>query len=182
LEQYERNDVLVQFSNHSCPILVATDVAARGLDIKELSMVVNFDLPHTKETYTHRIGRTGRAGAEGVAISFYNSYESDDANEYRDEKKEFLKESDLKGSLNFELPPKFITLVIEGGKKDKLRAGDLLGALTGDAGLSGSSIGKIDIYDRQAYVAIEAKFIDDAHKRLKEGKIKGRKFSVWILS
>jgi len=182
LEQYERNDVLVQFSNHSCPILVATDVAARGLDIKELSMVVNFDLPHTQETYTHRIGRTGRAGAEGVAISFYSSYESDNAEEYRDAKREFLEESNLKGSLNFQLPPAFITLVIEGGKKDKLRAGDLLGALTGDAGLQGSSIGKIDIYDRQAYVAIETKFVDDAHKRLKNGKIKGKKFSVWVLS
>jgi len=77
--------------------------------------------------------------------------------------------------------PEFITLVIEGGKKDKVRAGDILGALTGDTGLSGSSIGKIDIYDRQAYVAIESKLIDEAHKKLNNGKIKGKKFSVWIL-
>ena len=181
LEQYERNDVLVQFSNKSCPILVATDVAARGLDIKELSMVVNFDIPHGSETYTHRIGRTGRAGAEGVAITLYSSYEAEKADEYKNDDREFLEESHLKGSLNFELKPKFVTLVIEGGKKDKLRAGDLLGALTGDAGLSGSSIGKIDIYDRQAYVAIETKHIDDAHARLKNGKIKGKKFSVWVL-
>ena len=181
LEQYERNDVLVQFANKSCPILVATDVAARGLDIKELSMVVNFDLPHGAETYTHRIGRTGRAGAEGIAITLYGSYENEKLEEYRDEKRLFIDDSELKGSLNFELKPEFVTLVIEGGKKDKLRAGDLLGALTGDAGLAGSSIGKIDIYDRQAYVAIETRFIDDAHKRLKSGKIKGKKFSVWVL-
>lgn len=181
LEQYERNDVLVQFANKSCPILVATDVAARGLDIKELSMVVNFDIPHGSETYTHRIGRTGRAGAEGVAITLYDSYEAEKADEYRDGKREFLDESDLKGSTNFQLKPQFVTLVIEGGKKDKLRAGDLLGALTGDAGLSGNSIGKIDIYDRQTYVAIETKYIDDALKALKDGKIKGKKFSVWVL-
>jgi ATP-independent RNA helicase DbpA len=181
LEQYERNDVLVQFANKSCPILVATDVAARGLDIKELSMVVNYDIPHGRETYTHRIGRTGRAGAEGTAITLYGAYESEKADEYRDGEREFLAEDELKGSLKFELKPKFVTLVIEGGKKDKLRAGDLLGALTGDAGLSGSSIGKIDIYDRQAYVAIETKFIDDAEKALKRGKIKGKNFSVWIL-
>jgi ATP-independent RNA helicase DbpA len=181
LEQYERNDVLVQFANKSCPILVATDVAARGLDIKELSMVVNFDIPHGSETYTHRIGRTGRAGAEGKAITLYSSYEADKADEYQNGEREFLEESQLKGSLNFELKPAFVTLVIEGGKKDKLRAGDLLGALTGDAGLSGSSIGKIDIYDRQAYVAIETKYIDAAHNRLKSGKIKGKKFSVWVL-
>ena len=181
LEQYERNDVLVQFANKSCPILVATDVAARGLDIKELSMVVNLDIPHGQETYTHRIGRTGRAGADGVAITLYDSYESENADEYRDDKRVFLEDADLKGSTNFELKPKYVTLVIEGGKKDKLRAGDLLGALTGDAGLQGSSIGKIDIYDRQAYVAIETRFIDAAHKSLKDGKIKGKNFSVWIL-
>lgn len=181
LEQYERNDVLVQFANKSCPILVATDVAARGLDIKQLSMVVNLDIPHGQETYTHRIGRTGRAGADGVAITLYDSYESDNADEYRDDKRQFLEDADLKGSTNFELKPQYVTLVIEGGKKDKLRAGDLLGALTGDAGLKGSSIGKIDIYDRQAYVAIETKFIDDAHDSLKRGKIKGKNFSVWIL-
>ncbi|MEA2072847.1 MAG: ATP-dependent RNA helicase DbpA [Campylobacterota bacterium] len=181
LEQYERNDVLVQFANKSCPILVATDVAARGLDIKELSMVVNLDIPHGSETYTHRIGRTGRAGAEGIAITLYSSYERENADAYRDQNRDFLEDSDLKGSTNFELKPKYVTLVIEGGKKDKLRAGDLLGALTGDAGLAGSSIGKIDIYDRQAYVAIETKFIEDAHKSLKSGKIKGKNFSVWIL-
>ncbi|MDQ7066782.1 MAG: ATP-dependent RNA helicase DbpA [Sulfurimonas sp.] len=181
LEQYERNDVLVQFANKSCPILVATDVAARGLDIKELSMVVNYDIPHGSETYTHRIGRTGRAGAEGIAITLYDSYEAEKADEYRDDKRLFLEDSELKGSTNFQLKPEFVTLVIEGGKKDKLRAGDLLGALTGDAGLKGSSIGKIDIYDRQAYVAIETRFIDEAEKALKRGKIKGRNFSVWIL-
>ena len=181
LEQYERNDVLVQFANKSCPILVATDVAARGLDIKELSMVVNFDIPHTSETYTHRIGRTGRAGAEGIAITLYDNYESDKADEYNNGIRLFQDAEFLKKVENFEMLPLYITLVIEGGKKDKLRAGDILGALTGDAGLNGSSIGKIDIYDRQSYVAIERKYIDDAHKRLGSGKIKGKKFSVWIL-
>ena len=181
LEQYERNDVLVQFSNKSCPILVATDVAARGLDIKELSMVVNYDIPHGQETYTHRIGRTGRAGADGISITLYGAYEQEKADEYRGENRNFLDDSMLKGTTNFELPPQYITLVIEGGKKDKVRAGDLLGALTGDAGLKGSSIGKIDIYDRQSYVAIERAFIDQAHKKLNSGKIKGKNFSVWIL-
>lgn len=182
LEQYERNDVLVQFANGSTPILVATDVAARGLDIKELSMVVNYDLPHTDETYTHRIGRTGRAGAKGVAITLYGQYEAEKVQEYKeDENRQFLEADTLKIEANFEMKPEFITLVIEGGKKDKLRAGDILGALTGDAGLKGSSIGKIDIYDRQAYVAIESKFISLAEKNLKNGKIKNKKFSVWVL-
>ncbi len=182
LEQYERNDVLVQFANKSCSVLVATDVAARGLDIKELAMVVNYDIPHGEETYTHRIGRTGRAGKEGLAITLYNAYEIQNALEYKSEHRIFEESSTLKKNHGFEMRPFFVTLVIEGGKKEKVRAGDLLGALTGDVGLSGSSIGKIDIYERQSYVAIEAKHIENAHKKLQNGKIKGKKFSVWILS
>nr|WP_321267114.1 ATP-dependent RNA helicase DbpA [uncultured Sulfurimonas sp.] len=181
LEQYERNDVLVQFSNRSCPVLIATDVAARGLDIKELSMVINYDLPHGDETYTHRIGRTGRAGSDGLAFSIFSEYEADKAYEYKNETRIFEDASRLKTVNGFEMKPHYITLVVEGGKKDKVRAGDLLGALTGDVGLQGSSIGKIDIYERQSYVAIEAKLIDEAHKKLKNGKIKGKKFSVWVL-
>ena len=181
LEQYERNDVLVQFANKSCPILVVTDVAARGLDIKELSMVVNYDIPHGSETYTHRIGRTGRAGHDGIAITLYNSFEIDKAEEYRNDTRKFESSDSLKVKAGFEMKPQYVTLVIEGGKKDKIRAGDLLGALTGDAGLKGSSIGKIDIYDRQSYVAIERVLIKEAHAQLSKGKIKGKKFSVWIL-
>jgi ATP-independent RNA helicase DbpA len=182
LEQYERNDVLVQFSNGSTPILVATDVAARGLDIKELAMVVNFDLPHTEETYTHRIGRTGRAGAKGVAVTLYEAYELEKVEPYKAEQKRlFLDAGSLPDAKGFEMKPDFMTLVIEGGKKDKLRAGDILGALTGEAGLQGKSIGKIDIYDRQAYVAIEQEIIEKAYRYLKNGTIKKRKFSVWKL-
>ena len=182
LEQYERNDVLVQFANGSTPILVATDVAARGLDIKELAMVVNFDLPHTLETYTHRIGRTGRAGAKGIAVTLYEAFEEDKVAEYQeDESRKFFDGDDLQENSSFEMKPEFVTLVIEGGKKDKLRAGDILGALTGKAGLEGKSIGKIDIYDRQAYIAIEHSVVEKAFRYLKNGKIKNKKFSVWSL-
>ena len=179
LEQYERNDVLVQFSNKSCRVLVATDVAARGLDIKELSCVVNYDTPHAKETYVHRIGRTGRAGHEGLAFTLYNEYE--DMDEYSDGDMIFEDITTLNTVNNFEMKPPYVTLVIEGGKKDKIRKGDLLGALTGDVGLSGSSVGQIDIYERQSYVAIESAFVDEVEKKLSRGKIKGKKFSVWIL-
>ena len=181
LEQYERNDVLVQFSNKSCPILVATDVAARGLDIKELSMVVNLNLPFAEETYTHRIGRTGRAGAKGIALTLYENYEEEKSEVYKGVNRKFADASNLNKTAGFMMKPKYVTLVIEGGKKDKLRAGDILGALTGEGGLKGSSIGKIDIYDRQSYVAIESDFVSDAQKRMSRGKIKAKKFSVWIL-
>lgn len=181
LEQFERNDVLVQFANKSARVLVATDVAARGLDIKELGMVVNFDIPHLQETYVHRIGRTGRAGAKGLAVSLYGDDEVQNADEYKNETRIFKDASEVKQAEHFEMKAKNETLVIEGGKKDKLRAGDILGALTGEAGLDGSSIGKIDIYDRQSYVAIETEFIDEAYEKLKKGKIKGKSFPLWII-
>jgi len=176
LEQFERTDVLVQFANGSCPVLIATDVAARGLDIKELSMVINFDLPHSEDTYTHRIGRTGRAGSEGVACTLVEDDQS--STEYIHE---IANIEPLDETESFTMQSKNITLIIEGGKKDKLRAGDILGALTSNQQIASKSIGKIDIYDRQSYVAIDRDSIDSAYKLLKEGKIKGRKFSVWIL-
>ena len=169
LEQYERNDVLVQFSNHSLRVLVATDVAARGLDIKNISMVVNYDMALSQETYTHRIGRTARAGEEGVAITLCDvqAVQADErcipyAQEPCDD---------------FTMQAQYKTVVIEGGKKDKLRAGDIVGAFTGELGLVGEDIGDISLYDRQAYVAIVAKKIPKA----KAIMIKKRKFALWVL-
>ncbi len=180
LEQYDRNDVLVQFSNGSCRVLIATDVASRGIDIKELSMVVNFDMPNTKEIYTHRIGRTGRAGAEGIALTLVESKEEfqeyEDRNVVLKADEAFVIREDLK------MQPEYVTLVIEGGKKDKLRAGDILGALTKDATLQGSDVGKINIYEKQSYVAIAHNQIDIAYQKLQSSKIKAKRFSVWILS
>ncbi|MBF0290269.1 MAG: ATP-dependent RNA helicase DbpA [SAR324 cluster bacterium] len=178
LEQYERTDVLMQFANRSCSVLIATDVAARGLDIKELEMVINYDMPHDQSTYTHRIGRTGRAGKEGIAITLYSGYEAD---EYRNDIRLFEAVDSLSVNKRFTFKSPNVTLVIEGGKKNKVRPGDILGALTGDAGIAGKYVGKIDIYDHQSYVAIERSMIDEAYSQLKKGKIKGRKFSVWIL-
>ena len=179
LEQFERNDVLTQFSNSSCSVLVATDVAARGLDIKDLAMVINLDLPNDISTYTHRIGRTARAGKTGLAFTFYRSF--DDVSEYQSDSRTFFDSCELEENSNLRMTPPNITMVIEGGKKDKIRAGDILGALTGEVGLEGKYIGKIDIFDRQSYVAIDRNHIKEAHKQLKEGKIKGKRFSTWIL-
>lgn len=181
LEQYKRTDVLVQFANHSCSVMVATDVAARGLDIKELGMVVNYDMPHDEATYTHRIGRTGRAGQKGLAVTFYSGRQSYHADYYRDNVRIFADSSVLEKSGRFTLRAPNRTLVIEGGKKDKLRPGDILGALTRDVGIAGKYVGKIDINDRQSYVAIDRSLIDEVYTWLKKGKIKARRFPVWIL-
>jgi ATP-dependent RNA helicase DbpA len=181
LEQYQRTDVLVRFMNKSCSVLVATDVAARGIDIKELELVVNFDLPQSGEIYTHRIGRTGRAGKEGLAATLYTDRQRYVGERYENGTRNFEELDSLDSGESFTLAAPNVTLVIEGGKKNKMRPGDLLGALTGDAGIDGKYIGKIDIYDRQSYVAIERHVSDKAYSQLKKGKIKGRTFPVWIL-
>ena len=181
LEQYQRNDVLVKFSNHTIPVLVATDVAARGLDIKELSMVINYGLPFERNVYTHRIGRTGRAGKTGIAVTLYTGKQAHKAKDMINGSRIFEKGSALKNEMGFILKASNGTLVIEAGKRNKLRPGDILGALTGDVGLNGKQIGKIDIYDKQSYVAIERGLINKAIKGLKSKGIKGKRFSVWIM-
>ena len=181
LEQRDRDQVLVQFKNHSCPILIATDVAARGLDIDELSMVVNYDLPQDVEIYIHRIGRTGRAGNEGLAINLVTS--SDEVklafiSDLHENKLDVRDMSSLSTTANNPPAPIMTTLCISAGRKDKVRPGDILGALTGEAGINSDSVGKIDIFDHHAYVAIERTQSKQALGRLVNGKIKGRKFKV----
>ena len=177
LDQRERDQVLVRFANNSCPVLVATDVAARGLDIKSLQVVINFELPRDPEIYVHRIGRTGRAGEKGLALSIFTESE-----QYRVSAIEQYQKNpcicDVYASLDrdpdFSMQSPMVTIQLDAGRKNKMRPGDLLGALTGDAGLAGSQIGKIDIFDMSSYVAIERSAVRQALNYLAGGKVKGR--------
>jgi len=177
LDQRERDRVLLQFANHSCPVLVATDVAARGLDVKSLQVVINYELPRDPEIYVHRIGRTGRAGEHGLALSIFTQAEQGRVNLIE----AFTKEPaicDVYGSLNrqpgLKIYGPMTTVEINAGRKNKVRAGDLLGALTGDAGLPASVIGKIDIFDMASFVAIENGAVTQALEYLDRGKVKGK--------
>jgi ATP-independent RNA helicase DbpA len=177
LDQRERDQVLVQFANESCPVLVASDVAARGLDIPALEMVVNVELPRDADTYVHRIGRTGRAGQSGKAFSLVAPSEVGRMRVIED----YLGNScvcDVVASLdrdpNYELRGPMITLQLDAGRKQKVRPGDILGALTGDAGLSGDQIGKISIMDNWSYVAVHRAALRQAMNFLADGKVKGR--------
>lgn len=185
LDQKDRDMVLVRFANGSVPVLVATDVAARGLDIKELGAVINYELPRDPEIYVHRIGRTGRAGSKGLALSLFISSEASRVNAI-----ENYLESDirLEQSPALELPEGFslnaknITLCIDGGRKEKLRPGDILGALTADKTIPSNKVGKIDIFDHIAYVAIDRSIRKIALRTLSKDKIKGRRFKVRMIS
>jgi ATP-independent RNA helicase DbpA len=181
LEQRDRDQVLVQFSNRSCSILVATDVAARGLDIKDLAAVINFELSQDPEVHIHRIGRTGRAGNTGLALSLYAGAESHRVNAIEDYQQSPVNSAgiDTLPSVHaFDVSPPMVTLCINGGRKGKLRPGDILGALTGEAGLAGDRVGKIDIFDQLAYVAVERSVAGKALEQLSTGKIKGRYFKA----
>jgi ATP-independent RNA helicase DbpA len=181
LEQRGRDQTLVRFANKSIAVLVATDVAARGLDIDSLDAVVNYQLPSDVETYVHRIGRTGRAGSSGLAFSMFGRKER-----YKLERieKHFGQPVQIEelpsNSLLEQTPakPNMATLEIDGGKKQKLRPGDILGALTGEQGIAGKEVGKINIFDNHAYVAVSRNAAQAALQKLGEGKLKGRRFKV----
>ena len=181
LEQRDREEVLVRLANRSCNVLVASDVAARGLDVEELAMVINYELPTDSESYRHRIGRTGRAGATGMAISLVAARERHRATALEEQAGEALNwhKTPLATARPAQLPQAaMVTLRIDGGKTDKLRAGDILGALTGEAGLSGKAIGKIVIQPTRSYVAIAREQVGRALAKLEAGKIKGKRFRV----
>lgn len=181
LEQKERDQVLLQFANNSSSILIATDVAARGLDIKDLDTVINFELSPDPEIHIHRIGRTGRADKEGLALSLFMSTEVSRVNAIEEFQKGPVcidKTSSLIIQHNFKLIPQMVTLCINAGRKDKVHAGDILGALTANTDLSGKHIGKIDIFDTITYVAVEKAIAKKALIILTGGKVKGRKFRV----
>ena len=180
LEQRDRDQVLLRFANKSCSILVATDVAARGLDIDDLQAVINYELPREPKIHIHRIGRTGRAGKKGLALSLYTASEQRKINaieqiQNQPCRREVLDSLDDNGSPS---PPPMITICIDGGKKNKMRPGDILGALTGDIGITVNQVGKIDIFDFSSYVALDRTIAHKVLKRLQNSKIKGRRFKV----
>jgi len=181
LDQDERNSVLARFRNGSTRIVIATDVASRGLDIKDLAMVINYDFPIDHETYVHRIGRTGRAGHVGQSVLFVTPTETERLKNLQSELKIDLP------NLSFDSGPSrntfpdspMETLYIGGGRKDKVRPGDILGALTGEAGgLNSTDIGKIEIHDTYTFVAVKKEYAKALVQKLKTGRIKGQRFFV----
>lgn len=179
LDQRDRDEVLIQFANQSCTVLVATDVAARGLDIAELPLVLNVELPHQVDVYTHRIGRTGRVDQKGLALSLFDEQDS-----------AFMKAATQRfGTLPVAELPTVVgaaqvqsapmrTIVIIGGKRDKMRPGDILGALTGDVGLTKDQVGKINVGMVVTHVALERKTAQRTLQRLEQAGIKGKRFKM----
>ena len=181
MEQVERDMAMIRFVNQSCSILVATDVAARGLDIKELPAVINFELAFEHDVHIHRIGRTGRAGSKGLALSLTTPADAVRLCAIESGLTQPLiwaDSSKLTTTNTTILSPTMVTICLTAGRKDKIRPGDILGALTKDAGLAGDMIGKIDITALYSYVAIHQTQAEKAYKYFQTGKLKGRKVGV----
>lgn len=184
MDQRDRDRSLLRFANKSASVLVATDVAARGLDIEEVALVVNFQIAKDLDVHTHRVGRTGRKGNFGEAVSLFTSAE-------------YFKLEKLNADQGIEvdecaLPddsvlatrladPAMHTIQIEGGKKHKIRPGDLLGALTSDGTLSADEVGKINIFPLSTFVAVKRRVAKKALARLQTGKVKGRQLKARLI-
>ncbi|RCU49488.1 MULTISPECIES: ATP-dependent RNA helicase DbpA [Corallincola] len=184
LDQKARDQALVRFANKSVKIMVATDVAARGLDIDALDAVFNYHIARDAEVHVHRIGRTGRAGSKGVACSIYTdkeAYKVSLLEEYLDRviEGEVLPSRELLSQVPSQA--EMMTLQLDGGKKQKIRPGDILGALTGDNGIQGSQVGKIKVGPMWAYVAVHRDALKPALRKLEQGKIKGKSVRVRVI-
>jgi len=183
LDQAQRNQVLVRFSNRSASVLIATDVAARGLDVKDIDAVFNYELPPQAEVYVHRIGRTGRAGKTGVAVSLVEEREMWRLKEIEKALPDtVLQQRGIPDAKRGDetLIPLMTTIQISGGRKNKLRPGDLLGALTAQGGIPGDAVGSIDLFDTVGYVAVRNEAVKKALRRLSDRPIKGRKYRARV--
>ncbi|OGT90712.1 MAG: ATP-dependent RNA helicase DbpA [Gammaproteobacteria bacterium RIFOXYA12_FULL_61_12] len=184
LEQRERDQVLIQFANRSCSVLVATDVAARGLDIAQLEAVINVDVTPDPEIYIHRIGRTGRADEDGWALSLCSPADARRVaalGPIMGGDPEWLRLGSLQSGNDQPLVPPMVTLQMLGGRKEKIRPGDVLGALTGEAGFKREQVGKITVTDQSTYVAVDHNIAREVVRKLAAGKVKGKTLKVRVL-
>ena len=174
LDQRQREDQLYRFSNGSANIMVATDLASRGLDIPDIQNIIHYHLPESEEGYVHRVGRTARWDATGRAFFILNSDEH--IPEYVNGQWSMF--NGQCSTVNVPAPPKNATLYIGKGKKDKISKGDIVGFLCKTGGLKADEIGRIDVKERYAYVAIRREKLKQVLRQTQGEKIKGIKTIV----
>ena len=181
LDQKQRDQALVRFDNKSINIIVATDVAARGLDIEALDTVFNYHIARDLDVHVHRIGRTGRAGSQGVACTLVSDKEKYKLNLLETHIGQIIAVYPLPSNKLLNQAPRrpaMATLQIDGGKKQKVRAGDIVGALTAKGEIDAAQVGKIQIFDHSAYIAVAREVTQLALDKIAHGKLKGRSFRV----
>jgi superfamily II DNA/RNA helicase len=182
LPQPERDKALMKLRNNSAQALVATDVAARGLDVPALDTVIQYDLPHDAETFQHRAGRTARAGLAGTAHLLATPPEQTRVQGWpaaQSVQWTRLTPPNLPtASADRPARPETVTLHITAGKKHKVSAHDLVGAIINVGGLAREDVGRIEVFDFYSYVAVPRKQALDVKERLNGAKVKGVKVRV----
>jgi ATP-independent RNA helicase DbpA len=182
MEQHDRNTVLLLLRNGSLRVVVATDVAARGLDIDDLGAIVNFDLPREPDVFVHRIGRTARAGRSGLAISLAQPADGRILDDLRQGPLAGVAMSSIPSAeAQLPPPPAMITIAIQGGRSDRLRPGDIVGALTTGVGIAAADIGQIAVNERISFVAVVAAIAERAVDGLSAGRIKNKRFRAYVV-
>ncbi|MFN0173206.1 MAG: DEAD/DEAH box helicase [Saprospiraceae bacterium] len=175
MEQVERESTLVQFRNGSIVFLVASDLAARGLDIPEVKNVVHYELPMKQNDFTHRNGRTARMHAQGAAYLILPPDEQIPA--YLTVRPEVLQ---LPTEQALPSLPPWVTLYISGGKKDKLSKIDIVGFLSKKGGLKPDDLGKIEMMDYMSFVAVKKDVLKHLLKAIATEKMKGKKYKIAV--
>jgi superfamily II DNA/RNA helicase len=175
MDQIEREKALIKFRNGSTVFLVASDLAARGLDIPEVRNVIHYHLPFKKEDFIHRNGRTARMFASGTAYLILHKEEKIPS--YLDELPEVYALPDVP-----ELPPAapYMTLYISGGKKDKISKMDIVGFLCQKGNIDKSAIGKIEILDYMSFAAVQFELAEQVVQAVQNEKMKGKKYKIGI--
>ena len=174
LEQRQREDALYRFSNGSANVLVSTDLASRGLDIPNIENIIHYHLPESEDGYIHRVGRTARWDATGRSFFILNSEEH--IPEYVEG--DVVPYAEAVPQLTEPAQPKMATIYIGKGKKDKISKGDIVGFLCKSGGLKADEIGRIDVKDRYAYVAVKRQKLKQVLRQTRGEKIKGIKTIV----
>ncbi len=172
MEQKDRERSLIKFRNGTNQLLIATDLAARGIDVPEMSFIIHYELPQAIEEFTHRNGRTARVSAEGTAFVL----------KWKDERlPDFIKNADVQDiSKQAERNPIFWeTLFISGGRKDKISKGDIAGLFIKQGKLSKEQLGAIELKQDCAFVAVPSTLTEDLIEKLNNSRLKKKKVRIY---
>jgi superfamily II DNA/RNA helicase len=175
MEQIDREKSLIKFRGGAHNVLIATDLAARGLDIPEIRHVVHYQLPPKEDAFIHRNGRTARMHAHGQAYLILADDESLPA--YLDQK---LEEVTLSKSLQLPPPPAYACIYISAGKKDKINKGDIAGLLMKKAELQGDDVGLITTLDHASFVSVKRSLVNKILTTIKDERLKKMKVKIEI--
>ncbi|SDL25330.1 DEAD/DEAH box helicase [Kriegella aquimaris] len=178
MEQRDRERSLIKFRNGTCQVLIATDLAARGIDIPEMKYIIHYELPRAVEEFTHRNGRTARVAAKGTA--YVLQWKKEYVPEFI-KNSETITISEKAAPKSLQQPQYWETLFISGGRKDKVSKGDIAGLFFKQGGLNKDQLGVIELKQDCAFVAVPLSISNQLVQKLNNSRLKNKKVRITIL-